>query len=425
MPFRSWVRWMLRVVLVLGVVLLGTGLLVRVYGQHRLAQARNLADQVFAGITPDGCAPPAVARDDDPVPLLRAGAAAWSLADEDLVFLGGLSARPSSAWSEEERRRAHSLLAAETTALELFHRAAEKGAAAFPLGPPRDGLRADPALVGLMRSSRVLTVHAQLAWRAGERQHAARSLAALARLATSLQHSNTILSLMIGGAAEKLLHGAVQPQVEDPAARAEDLVRVAALVPAEGFSQRWRCVLLHEQADLTQAVAQRLASADVPRRWALPNITGPLLEAQLLAFYARLAGAIDEPFGREPPWSARPSLWRDGVIAGIVAPNLTSTAARTQHLLASRQLLRTAIAVRRAALISGEYPQTLDAVPDARRPDPFTGEPLHYTLGDDGSATLSSPRIPQLYSDPRVASGITTTAPSVWRLPPPAPPPTR
>lgn len=220
-------------------------------------------------------------------------------------------------------------------------------------------------------------------------------------------------------AAEKLLHAVVQPLVEDPATSADDLARVAALVPAEDLSERWRCALLHEQADLKRAVAERMSFDDAARRWPVPDITSPLLEAQLLAFYARLASATDEPFGGQPGWSAPPSLWRDGVIAGITAPNLVSAAARLQHLAASRQLLLTAIALRLQALTSGAYPPSLSNVPGANRPDPFTGEPYHYTHESDGSVILSSPRMAELLSDPRVARGGVGLALISWRLPPP------
>ncbi len=421
MTHRSWLRWTVRVLLVLVVLLLGTALVVRVYGQHRLAQARRLADQVFAGLTLERCAPPRAAAAEDPAPLLRAGAVAWSASEDDVDFLGRLSARPSSSWSEEERRRARSLLALETTALELLHRAGERGAPAASLLQGLAGEAGDRTLIGYMRSSRILAVHSQLAWQAGEQRQARHSHAALAQLSASLQHSNTIIGLLIGGAGEKLLHAAVQPIVEDPATPADDLARIAALVPAEDLSQRWRCVLLREQADLKQAVAQRMSSGDTLSHWPVPDITGPLLEAQLLAFYARLAGATDEPFGGQPAWSAPPSLWRDGVIAGITAPNLISGVARLQHLAASRQLLHTAIALRLHALTSGAYPLTVSTVPGANRPDPFTGEPHHYALEGDGSVTLSSPRMAELFSDRRVASRISSSAPTAWHLPPPEP----
>jgi|GEM_PF-3382764 len=420
MTQHLWLRVMLRVVLVLVVLLLGTALVVRLYGQHRLAQARTAAEQVFAGLTVESCAPPLIPAAEDPAPLLRAGAVAWSVSEGDVGFLSGLSARPATTWSAEERRRARDLLAGETTALKLLHRAGEVGTPATSLIGNDAGSADHGALLSHLRSIRMLAVHSQLAWESGEPQEAFRSLAALATLTTGLQGSNTIAGLLVGGAGEKLLHGAVHPLVEDPTTSADHLARIVALVPTEDVSRRWRCTLLKDLNDLEHKVAQQLAAGGAPSRWWLPHPTGPLLKAQLLAFYTRLATAFDEPFGGEPAWAARPSLWRDGVIGTISAPNLIAAAARLQHLAASRQLLHAAIALRLQALASGTYPTSLSHIPGASRPDPFTGEPLQYTLEENGSVTLSSPRMAQLWRDMRVAGQLSHVAPTTWRLPPPA-----
>lgn len=153
----------------------------------------------------------------------------------------------------------------------------------------------------------------------------------------------------------------------------------------------------------------------------LVHVLGPLFEAQILEVFPRFASAIDEPFGHDPDWISGYSRWRDGFIAGMAVPNLTRSTARVQHLMASRHLARTAIALRMSALANGEYPQDLSAIPGADRADPFTGDPLQYTLEGDGSATLSSHRMAELWNDPRVGGDVADIAPNTWRLPPPPP----
>jgi len=425
MNARSWLRWGFRVVLVLLVLLLGTGLTLRVYGQRRLTAAQGLSDQVFSGLDPDRCAPSVLASEDGATPLLRAGAAAWSASEQDVRFLGGLSVRPPSDWSEEERRRARALLAAEATALELFYRAGERRPDPLPVAPLREALDNSMTFLAFMRSGRILAVHTHLALQDEEYEQAAGSLAALAHLATSLERTNSLLSLLVAGGVEKLLHGALQPLVEDPETGAERLEHLATLVPNEDLFMRWRCVLQEEYTRIQQSAEQEQAGDDgsrpLPLRLFLHTL-GPLFEAQMLDVFARLATAIDEPFGHDPAWITGRSRWRDGFIASMFVPNLTGATARVQHLMASRQLARTALALRVSALTSGEYPQDLSVIPGAGRPDPFTGDPLVYTLEGDGSATLSSHRMAELWNDPRVGGDVADIAPNTWRLS--APPPT-
>lgn len=180
MTRRWWLRWVVRVLLVLVVLLLGTALLVRVYGQHRLARVRTSAEQAFAGLTLERCAPPSSLASEDPAPLLRAGSVAWSTAEQDIGFLAQLSARPAATWSEEERQRARSLLARETTALDLLQHAGELSVPAANLLQGQANVPDHRTLIGYLRSSRMLAVHSQLAWHAGELAQARRSLAALA-----------------------------------------------------------------------------------------------------------------------------------------------------------------------------------------------------------------------------------------------------
>lgn len=428
MRLRFVVRWVLRAVLILGVVLLGAGLAVRLWGQHRLRQAQEAARQTFAGLSVDNCRAILHAGGEDAAPLLRAGAAAWSISEEDLSFLGGLSTRSSSSWGEEEEGRARSILAAQTTALELFHRAAVGPGAVLPVLTSTDTPGVDATLLNLMRSARLLAVHAQLAASSGETPVALASLTALATLATSLQHSEGTLPLLVGSAAEKLLHRALQRFIEDPATAITTYQHLAALIPDSDIKLRWRCALLSDRRESEARVAREVEASGGGRPSSvLQRLSpfAPLMEAQLVALDVKLAKAIDEPFGHRPDWSTQPSRWRDGVVPAIVAPNLINAAARTQHLLASRQLVRTAIALRQLGLASGSYPPALDAVPGADLPDPFTGERLLYTLDDQGGALLSSPRMEPLLGEIGLSGRVGAPFPTSLHLAPLAPRPAR
>jgi hypothetical protein len=413
------------VVLILGVVVLGAGLAARLWGQHRLRQAKESAREAFAGLSLDNCRAAIYASGDDAAPLLRAGAAAWSISEKDISFLGHLSARPSSSWSQEEEGRARSLLAGQTTALELFHRAVEGPFAVSPVVTSTDTPGVDPILLTLMRSARLLAVHAQLAASTGDTPVALASLTALATLATSLQNSDGTLPLLVGSAAEKLLHRALQRFIEDPATDITTYQHLAAIIPDSDIKVRWRCALLRDRAVSEARVAREVEASGGGRTSSILQRLSPfapLMEAQLVALDARLARAIDEPYGHKPDWSTQPSRWRDGVVPAIVAPNLIGAAARSQHLLASRQLVRTAIALRQLGLARGSYPPALDAVPGADLPDPFTGERLHYALDDHGGAILSSPGTEQLLGEIVATDRVGLPSPTRFHLPPLAPP---
>lgn len=412
MTGRRWFRWILRLLLALVVLVLAAALGLRLYGQYRLAQARKLADQVFAGITWESCAPPAVAGSDDATPLLQAGAVAWMVVGDDRSFLERLSTRLGSTWSPEERQRARSLFAKESAALELFHRAGELLFPAGSLFGGPDDQAGDRILLGFIRSARLLAVHSQLAWQAGDHCQSWRSLKALAQLSASLQHTNTVIGLILGVGAERLLHLALHPLLEDPAISADWLGKIAALVPRDDISHRWRCVLLRERTRLYRDFGQFGF-----------HIAGPHWEAGFLNLLAKLAGVMETPFGHHPGWIPTPPLWRDGPAATFTAPNLISAGARLQHLAASRQLLLTALALRLQALTTGAYPPSLVDLPGANRPDLFTGKPFQYAIEDDGSANLSSPDMAELYKYVRLSGGGPRVTPTSWHLPPPQPPP--
>ena len=72
----------------------------------------------------------------------------------------------------------------------------------------------------------------------------------------------------------------------------------------------------------------------------------------------------------------------------MVMDNVRRTIPRAQAASAQRLLVRAGIELRRVALETGIYPTDLASIPEAIRPDPFTGKPLRYSVGADGSASI-------------------------------------
>ena len=114
-----------------------------------------------------------------------------------------------------------------------------------------------------------------------------------------------------------------------------------------------------------------------------------------------------EPCGESTPPVTAPDRFADGPRErpiDLVLENTRATIPRAQAAAAQRQLVKAGIELRRMALADGAYPPDLSSIPEAVRPDPFTGRPLSYSVAPDGSATLALVGADELLEQVVVAS---------------------
>ncbi|HVT60370.1 MAG TPA: hypothetical protein VHR45_18500 [Thermoanaerobaculia bacterium] len=149
--------------------------------------------------------------------------------------------------------------------------------------------------------------------------------------------------------------------------------------------------------------------------------------AEVLDGYRRLALALARMTGtrgaagaagvRESPHAARyPTMAR--AILALVRPNFEEVAKQIAATAAARQLAELAFDLRLAGRRECAYPETLEGVPRAGEPDPFTARLPSYRRGAVGGALLANPSAAAAWQAlPRCATSL--PLPFEWRLPPP------
>ena len=338
--------------------------------------------------TPAGSEMGAIPPEENAAEWLMAGGCAIDSIDYSRGAIGEASLRPFSEWSPELVDSVRQSLDRQQAALEMLHRAATLDRSSYGIEYRRGFDLEMPDILPLVKACRLLLAEARVAAADGDRQRTLTALAAMGRLASSLERENSVLTALIGIACERMMLLAAaetlvcgQPWTTDPVLVEElaETLSTEDLRAMIGRALQFSTLRGPEAATEPSSVADEWARAEFERAHALAR------------------ELVDAPYGSAPGWHSRPE--DEGVVAGVVLVNLRSAIARHQAALAQRQLVRAAIALRRLALVDGAYPADRSAVPELIGPDPFTGRALAYAIREDASAEVALDGADELLSE--------------------------
>lgn len=421
-------RFILRSVLVAILVVLAGGVVSNHLGNRQRAKAESEFRAKLGAYL--GARPRVVDERNAAVPLV-AGAQALIIANQDKSVLGEMTLKQAGGWTLEEREYLRRVLETNRPGLELLVRSGGMRESDFGLDPSAgsqnlDDFKSRMPLLKLLWAQRLLWLDANDAWIANDRTRFAKATAAMASLASALEHGSPLITGLIGVASEKVLHSAAATALTSPACDLETVALLGKELPSEDLTESWRRVIAGEG----------LPWANLVSEWEKPKtlswytraydgvrgmIVGSRIEAHRFQMLVVLAGSLEVPYGSSPDWAAARAAevkQRSGPYLGTLMPNLFNAAGRFQTAQAGRQLIRTALWVREQSLRTGSYPASLAGSPDGTKPDAFSGSPLVYRVMPDGSATLAIKNGDVLWN--RLVENIKSSLPFTLRLPPPS-----
>jgi hypothetical protein len=386
-------------------------LAVRVAGAHKLSVARGRFE-AEVGPLPRIAKRPAAAVPSEDRLVFRLGGPARLPDEADSTRIRQLLSRAPSTWSPAEVDDCRRFLAANASLQAASDRAA--GLRGTPWLGARSAAPSDPADTGrLLTRAGAQTSLQKLRLRLALLQHSSaemrRSMEALAAEVEAFETEPGVLSQLIGLSQEKGLLQAMAWVAEAPDVDREDLAVMRRLVPHRPLAATVRQLFASEAGYMLANVRPSLSDADV---------------AQILDGYRRLCLTLEH--GRSTVLAAGPRKPRavanpDTVPAAILASvraNFESTVEQLAATIASSQLAELALDLRLAATRGCAYPQTLDSLPLAREPDPFTAQRPRFVRDPQDGAILSNPSAAAAW-DALPHCGKTKPPPYVWRLPPP------
>ncbi len=415
-------RGAVRVVGVALVVALAGVLALRIYGDRRLAAAEREFTANIGPMAGNPYASPVVPDEENAAIYLRAGAEAVVLPRGERALAAELTTLVFKRWDPQQVSAISRILAGNAPALELLHRAAGKTRSSFGLVGPAsldEDLKTKLPLLKLLWAQRLLWLDAHVALRDGDTARLLDDARAMSVLAAALERESPLIAELVGIAAEKILLATVADAAASPhldEAAASDLSR--ALLDVD-LRAAWRRSLAFESkvpGGLYAVEGGSKPRGDLIRR--VVYLAAPSCwDAPYVEWMARLLKAVDVPYASSLSslTEQRPRSDFSPLAASI--PNLTQAAGRNQVILSERRLARLALALRRQALATGVYPDSLDAFPEASALDPFTAEHILYTHRRDGSAQLSVPGGVKLWE--RMQKNVGFAGPFTWELPPP------
>lgn len=343
---------------------------------------------------------------------LAAGAAAVVWSEGDLAAIGEASNSPAADWSKELEHSVRQALDRQRGALETLHRAGSMEASSYGIDYT-EGLRAEmPDLLSLLKACRLLLAEARVAAADGDELRTITALATMGAMASSLERESAILTALVGIACERMMLRAAAEALTCHQPWSADTRFLDGL---EGtLSTEDLAAMMHRVFD-AWALVETKALGDgtgESKAWTEAGVT--------VAEINEVAGILHElvavPYGSasdrfiEPPPGASSG-------ANLVLVNLRDAIAREQAALAQRQLVRSAIELRRIGLADGSYPVDRSVVAELTGPDPFTGRRLLYEVREDGSAEVALDGADELLAQVVVKSGA--------HIPPIALPPPR
>lgn len=321
-----------------------------------------------------------------------------------------------STWSPREVDDCRRFLAVNASLRAASDRAAERrgtasiGARSASLWDPADTGR---LLTRAGAQTTLLKLRVRLAL--GERSSAEirRSMEALAAEVEAFETEPGMLFQLIGLSQEKGLLQAMAWVTEERDVDRQELATMRRLVPQRPLEVAVRQLFAGEAGYMLASARPAFPDTDV---------------AQVLDGYRRLSlvlehrrGAVLGPaVSREPRAAAHPNTLAAAILASG-RPSFESVVEQIAAISAARQLAALALDLRLAATRGCAYPETLDSLPLAREPDPFTAQRPLYVHDAQGGALLWNPSAAAAWNTlPHCAT--TRPPPYVWRLPPPCAP---
>ncbi|MGV8040416.1 MAG: hypothetical protein AB2L07_10175 [Thermoanaerobaculaceae bacterium] len=453
MTWRGVVRWSVRGVAGLVVLVLVWLLAGRIHAARRLDAAREAFKRDVGPLELSAWASPPVPDEENAAIPIRAGATGLVLSGEDRTLVGSWAMGSVPSPTAEQVAALRRIVEANTPALESVARGARlersnfheelrreppeldaKGRPDFSSGP---GSRAP--LVGCINAGRLLRAAARLATLDGDRAQALGSLETVFGLARALYQEPLVMHQLIANAIERIgLGETISVALAGDTAPAE-LERLQRMQLDTDLRAAWKRVQATEALISMDTVSRARQSRRNPygigpwerlkdAAWGGADAAiGLELRQEAIALY-------DQPAGLRVPVTERStradrSRW---FLLGLVSPldaakaiirivgmgEAAKASARLQATAAQRSLVRLVLELRLSALRSGTYPPDLTGFPGADVPDPFTGKPLVYERRPDGSAALSMPGGEALWKE--VTKGMPTPCPFTVTLPPPA-----
>lgn len=307
-----------------------------------------------------------------------------------------LSSKPFGQWTAGELKAARAAVERSREALGLARRAAGSMTEPRPLVLPTEGREHTVMLLGLLRTVRLLRVEAALETAAGRPGAALEDLRAAGRLAAALEATPSLVSLLVGEAAEGLVHRGLAEALADGLLAGKE-AEAREILPSVNLDDTFRRAVvanhLRVLRDIRSLAAQYGSSGRFSRR--LASMLGVPLEeierADALRFTAWVLDLSATPWvelARNTPSGPRLSRL-GGPASRTMLPNLSSGLGRTQATTAARHLARTALELAREGRSRGAYPAELP--PALRVREPFCGCEPRLERRPGGGADLTLP----------------------------------
>ena len=390
-------------------VVLGAVTVLRVLGARALARAAERFEATVGPLDFEAYRPaPVPEADNAALPVLESferleahGDLTWR---REAVWLRQANRRAAADWSEEDRRRARSVLSAGRDVLEPLHRAAGRSGSSFRLDYSAGPEMEIPGLLHALEASDLLFAQARLAWREGTVDDAAAAVEALATLSRALEGESPLIFQLVGHTVEVLQYRAIQDALAADGRGPLDrriLGRLRTATDERPWAEALARALGGEGAFLYSlrpggpygvAVREQLRWPErFTYRW-----RGYGQVASGLDYYGRLAEAVpDRAFAT---LDERPDLLippREGGATAMIA-SFRAFVGRIEATESLRRLARAALDLASGGAGRG----TLPSPPPA---DPLTGGAVVYEPAPDGSATLFVPGAEELWQ--AVATG--------------------
>ena len=347
--------------------------------------------------------PDAVPEDENAARWFLSGAEALVLSREEVRQIKALAPQTTASWDEEQSRLARELVERNLPALELLHRARSHPKSHYGV-TYKDFIDAEiPNLLGLLDASFLLLTEARLAFDAGDTEAGLAVLETMAHLTETLRRETLLIFQLIAHVTEKLQLQGISDLLTSDApwiGNQEFLDRLETVISKVDLLPLGRTLVSLDSAIASAAAREGrtdLWSPDSTSRW-VAYYLGHRRAAAYLDHGRRAAAIAFEPFGLLPDRELNVSLDPSQDPEDLRRIYLSSLA-KGQLALSQRQLVSSALALRRWGLEHPAYPEVCPNVQGLSIPDPLAGHPLLCELRQGGGLRLSIVNGPQLAAE--------------------------
>jgi hypothetical protein len=387
----------IRVLLVILIIVLASVLIVKVCGIVKVNKAYKISEGVFKETS--SATPPRDLGEKDSLVWLAAGGRAAVLEGDSREVLYELS-NPFKQphLSSEQIAKAERLLAANSSAMTMLHRAEGLEAGTNP--------RVWRSMGGVyaLYTTRLLALETRVAIRKGDYSRFFSSARLLTVWVEALQGEPGDAevedsSIAIGASCENFLISILKEAAETPGFADNFTAEARNLVPKSDPLRVWRSYLhtlvwLSENGDEKGPVFFEIRPEDenFAERFINNHMFNNYLLASYIEFYSSLANASRKPYSKEnttvpmgyffPPFKGY-KVWEDKFLG------------RIECVLAQRQLAKAAIEAIVARNSTGKWP---DATALKPKDNPWTSSEFVYETPADGSLRISYKGLLELYN---------------------------